>query len=148
MTGWLSHNDVILDVNGTTNAYLESMRQLNHSLGLGIRGTPTEKLEVGGDLTVSYEVNRYGQGVNGVSNQPNNLPAVAFRQLGLTVFGKYALDKSADVRVSLSHQRTFFNEWYWSNNGVPFFISDGTTVNQKDNQHVTAIGASYIYKWQ
>lgn len=148
MNGWYSRGDTILDINGASGAYMAGLRQLGHNLGLGLRGAPTGKLEVGGDFTFSYEVNRTGVGVIGTSTQPNALPTAAFRQLNLNVFGKYALDKSADIRVNLVHQRYYSNEWFWNNNGTPFFFSDGTTVTQKDQQNVTFIGAAYIYKFQ
>jgi len=148
MNGWYSRGDTILDINGTNNAYMAGLRQLGHNLGLGVRGAPTGKIEVGGDLTFSYEVNRTGTGVIGTSTQPNSLPAAAFRQLNLNIFGKYALDKNADIRVNLAHQRYYSNEWFWNNSGTSFFYSDGTTVGQKDQQNVTFLGAAYIYKFQ
>jgi len=148
MNGWYSRGDTILDINGTTNAYSAGLRQLGHNLGLGVRGAPTGKLEVGGDLTFSYEVNRTGTGVLGASTQPNALPAAAFRQLNLNLFGKYALDKSSDIKVNLIHQRYYSNEWFWNNNGTSFFFTDGTTVSQKDQQNTTFLGATYIHKFQ
>lgn len=148
MNGWYSRGDTILDINGNTNAYMAGLRQLGHNLGLGVRGAPTGKLELGADFTFSYEVNRTALGVIGASTQPNDLPPAAFRQLNLNIFGKYALDKSADIKVNLIHQRYYSNEWYWNNNGNPFFYSDGSTVTQKDQQNVTFIGATYIYKFQ
>lgn len=148
MNGWYSRGDTILDINGTNNAYMAGLRQLGHNLGFGLRGAPTGKLEVGADLTFSYEVNRTATGVIGASTQANSLPAAAFRQLNLNIFSKYALDKSADIRVNLAHQRYYSNEWFWNNNGTSFFFSDGTTVTQKDQQNVTFIGAAYIYKFQ
>lgn len=148
LNGWYSRNDAILDINGTTNAYMAGMRQLGHNLGLGVRGTPTGQLEVGADFTFSYEVNRTSLGVIGRSTQPAALPTAAFRQINLNIFGKYALDKSADIKVTLAHQRYYSNEWYWNNDGVNFFFSDGTTVTQKNQQNVSFIGAAYIYKFQ
>jgi len=148
MNGWYSRGDMVLDVNGTTNAYMAGLRQLGHNLGLGVRGAPTGQLELGADFTFSYEVNRTAVGVIGTSTQPSALPPAAFRQLNLNLFGKYALDKNADIKVSLAHQRYYSNEWFWNNNGTPFFFSDGTTVTQKDQQNVTFIGAAYIYKFQ
>jgi MtrB/PioB family decaheme-associated outer membrane protein len=148
MNGWYSRNDTILDINGTTNAYMAGMRQLGHNLGIGVRGAPTGQLELGADFTFSYEVNRTGLGVIGTSTQPAALPTAAFRQLNLNIFGKYALDKSTDIKVTLAHQRYYSNEWYWNNDGVNFFFSDGTTVTQKNQQNVSFIGAAYIYKFQ
>ena len=44
------------------------------------------------------------------------------------------------------HQAARLNEWTWTNNGVPFLYSDGTTLGMNTNQSVTFIGASYIYR--
>lgn len=148
MNGWYSRGDTILDINGSAGAYMAGLRQLGHNLGLGVRGAPSGKLEVGADFTFSYEVNRTAIGVIGASTQPSSLPAAAFRQLNLNLFGKYAIDKDADIKVNLVHQRYYSNEWFWNNNGTPFFYTDGTTVTQKDQQNVTFIGATYIYKFQ
>jgi MtrB/PioB family decaheme-associated outer membrane protein len=156
VSGWYSRGDTIMDIFGNNTAYMAGLRQLAHNLGLGVRGAPTGKLEVGGDLTFSYEVNRTGLGVIGTqaassatsTNGPGALPPAAFRQLNLNLYGKYALDKSSDIRVNLVHQRYYSNEWYWSNNGNSFFFTDGTTVAQKDQQNVTFLGATYIYKFQ
>jgi MtrB/PioB family decaheme-associated outer membrane protein len=156
VNGWYSRGDTILDINGASSAYMAGLRQLGHNLGLGVRGAPNAKLEVGADFTFSYEVNRTGLGVIGTQaaatatspNGPGALPVAAFRQLNLNIFGKYALDKSSDIRVQLLHQRYYSNEWFWNNNGNSFFYSDGTTVTQKDQQNVTFLGATYIYKFQ
>ena len=148
VNGWYSRGDTILDINGSGSAYMAGLRQLGHNLGLGVRGAPTAKLEVGADFTFSYEVNRTAVGVIGASAEPNRLPTAAFRQVNLNIFGKYALDKSADIRVQLLHQRYYSNEWFWNNGGTSFFYSDGTTVTQKDQQNVTFLGAAYIYKFQ
>jgi MtrB/PioB family decaheme-associated outer membrane protein len=147
MNGWYSRNDIILDINGTSNAYMVSQRQLGHTLGLGVRGAPSGNLEVGADFTFEYEVNRTATGQWGGGGGASAIPAAAFRQLNLNMFGKYALDKSADIKVSLVHQRYYSNEWYWNNNGTSFFFSDGTTVTQKDQQNVTFLGAAYTYKF-
>lgn len=145
---WYSRGDTILDLNGPSGAYMAGLRQLGHNLGVGVRGAPTGKLEVGADFTFSYEVNRTAIGVVGGNVTSNFLPAAAFRQLNLNLFGKYALDKNSDIKVNLAHQRYYSNEWFWNSNGVPFFYSDGTSVTQKDQQNVTFIGAAYVYKFQ
>lgn len=149
MTAWYSRGDTILDINGSTGAYMAGLRQLGHNLGLGFRGAPTSQLEIGADFTFSYEVNRTALGVIGASTEPSSLPTAAFRQLNLNFFGKYALDKNADIRVNLAHQRYYSNEWFWNNNdGKSFFFSDGSTIAQKNQQNVTFLGAAYIYKFQ
>ena len=148
-TGYYTHGDSILDINGNNNAYSEGMRMLNNSVGMNLKGNPSERIEVGGNVLFSYETNRYAQGVvAGITAQPKDLPAVAYRQTILSLFGKYALDKKSGVRLDFVHASYYTNEWYWSNAGVPFFYSDGTTVTQQGTQSVNMLKASYIYKWQ
>ena len=66
----------------------------------------------------------------------------------LKLFGKYALKKNADIRVDLVHQSVKFDEWTWRYNGTPFAYSDNTTVSMQQNQRVTFLGASYVYKFR
>ena len=76
------------------------------------------------------------------------LPDVTFRDLRLKLFGKYALEKNADIRVDLVHDRQKLNEWTWGFNGVPFAYSDNTTVGLNPNQNVTFVSVRYTYKWK
>ena len=67
---------------------------------------------------------------------------VAFRQTTFKLFGKYALEKHADV--SILYTNTSLNEWVWENGGRSFLYSDNTSVSMKQNQSVAFIGATYI----
>lgn len=148
MTGWLTRGDQILDINGAAGAYSEGMRTLSHAMGLGLKGKPAPKWEVGADFRMSYETNRYAQGYTTTTTAtPADLPAVAYRQLSLNLSAKYALDKKSDVRLNFIHQRYESNEWYWSNAGVPFFYSDGTTVSQQAGQNVNMMTVNYTYNF-
>jgi len=46
------------------------------------------------------------------------------------------------------HNRTSFNEWTYSLNGTSYLYSDNTTINAKEKQSVTFVGASYVYQFQ
>jgi hypothetical protein len=81
-------------------------------------------------------------------NQQGGLPEVAYDEFRLRLFGKYALEKNADLRIDLVHFRARLDEWTWGYNGVPFTYSDNTTVSFDTKQHVTFLGATYIYKWR
>lgn len=150
MNGWYSRSDSALHINGGYGGYFANQRQLGHMLGAGVRGAATSRLELGTDFTFSYEVNRTSLGGTPASDtaNPSALPPAAFRQMNLNMYAKYAVDKNSDIKVNLAHQRYYSNEWFWNYNGVPFFYSDGTTVTQKDQQNVTFLGATYIYKFQ
>jgi len=76
------------------------------------------------------------------------LPDVTFRETRLNLYGKYALDKRASVRVDLVHQRDALNEWTWGYAGVPFNYADNSTVTLNPNQRVSLIMARYIYSFR
>lgn len=154
-TGYASQGDQVLHVDHSTG-YMATLRNLNTSVGLGLINKPTGRLTVGGELSYLKDKNIYGQGLDALANANNSaffatyagLPDVLFRQTRLKLFGAYALQKGAAVRVDLMHQRSVLNEWTWGYNGVPFAYSDGTTVSQQPNQNVTFVGVSYLYRWQ
>ncbi|MGC2047950.1 MAG: MtrB/PioB family outer membrane beta-barrel protein, partial [Gallionella sp.] len=161
LTGYASQSDQMIHVAHGNWGYIASLRDRNDTVGLGVMGKPTGRFEVGGDLSYLNDINRYtqqqdaGTGTASAANLANGallaasggLPDVIFRQITLKLFGKYALEKYADIRVDLIHQRTNLNEWTWENNGVPFAYSDNTTVSMDPNQYVTFIGATYNYKF-
>ena len=62
--------------------------------------------------------------------------------------GDYLIDKQSSIRVALVYENSKFNEWTWQWNGNSFLYSDNTTIGAKENQSVTAIGASYTYRWK
>jgi len=129
--------------------YLAELEDVNTSIGIGVVGKPTGKLEMGGDLSYLNDNNRYQQSMaTGAAIVGGGLPDVTYRMTSLKLFGKYALEKNADIRVDLVHQRVRFDEWTWGYNGTPFAYSDNTTVSMQQNQSVTFLGASYVYKFR
>ncbi len=158
LSGYYSFGDQTQMINHSTG-YTASLNNQNDAFGLGLVGKVSGRLEVGANLSYLNDVNKYGIGASpdavgaaaSATNQAQaaiGLPDVTFRQTTLSLFGKYALDKSADIRVSLVHQRSMLKEWTWGNNGVPFTYGDNTTVSLKEQQNVTFLGAAYIYKFQ
>ena len=83
---------------------------------------------------------------SGAAPLGGGLTDVNFRLASLKLFGKYALEKNADLRLDVVHQVANLGEWTWSNNGTAFAYSDNSTVSMQPNQEVTFIGVSYIYK--
>ncbi len=146
LTGYWAQSNYANNVNHST--YLAELETINTSVGIGVAGKPSSRFEVGGDISYMKDKNRYVQGIAVATTQPYDLPDVLYRLTSYKLFGKYALEKSADVRVDLIHQRAKLDEWTWGYAGVPFFVSDYTTVTMEPEQHVTFVGVSYIYKWQ
>lgn len=129
--------------------YQAELENVNTSLGIGVVGRPSSKLELGGDLSYMDDSNRYKQSMaTGAAIVGGGLPDVSYRVTSLKLFGKYALQKNADIRVDLVHQSVDFKEWTWVYNGTPFAYSDNTTVSLQQTQSVNFLGASYIYKFR
>ena len=135
--------------------YIMSFKDTNTAIGLGFKGTPSSKLEVGGSLTYVNDRNVYSQGLE--ANAPREsvalldatggLPDVVFRQAPVSLYGKYEIDKRSAVRVNLVYQYSYVNDWAWNYNGTPFAYSDGTTLYQQQTQNVGLIGVAYVYRF-
>lgn len=157
LTGYASYGDQTLHINHS--GYLADLRDRNDTIGLGVNGKLSSKLLVGANLTYLNDVNAYGvaaaPSATGAPASAANLaqaavglPDVTFRNTTLSLFGKYSLQKNADIRLDLIHQRAKLVEWTWENNGVPFTYADNTTVSSKQTQNVSFIGVTYIYRFQ
>ena len=134
--------------------YVMSFENTNTSIGLGFTGKPTSQLQVGGTLSYVDDTSKYTQGLDAAADgyaavslaASGGLPDITFRQTALKLFGLYAIDKKSAVRVDLMHQKSSYNDWAWSYNGVPYRFSDGTTVTQNADQGVSVIGITYVYQ--
>lgn len=154
LTAYASHGNQTLHVNHSTG-YMADLSNRNDTVGVGLVGKPSGRLQLGGDLMYINDTSVYDQTMSpGASAaniaflNANGLPDVTFRQLRLKLFGQYAVHKNAFVRVDAVHQRSYLNEWTWGYNGVPFAYSDNTTIGANQNQNVTFVGVSYIYKFK
>lgn len=127
--------------------YIANLDNVSTSMGLGVVGKASSALEAGADLSYLDDSNRYRLG-SGNADAAGVLPDVSYRMTTLKLYGKYTLDKSADVRVDLVHQNVKFNEWTWGYAGVPFAYSDNTTLTMQPNQNVTYLGVRYVYKFR
>ncbi|WP_325329155.1 MtrB/PioB family decaheme-associated outer membrane protein [Sulfuricella sp.] len=156
LTGYWAQGDQTLDHVNHSTGYIAALDNVSTTVGLGVVGRPTSRLEVGGDLSYINDITKYGLTadqtttgttlVNNTAQAAIGLPDVVYRQSRLNLFGKYALEKNADIRVDFIHQRTKLDEWTWGYNGVPFAYSDNATVALNQNQNVTFAGVRYIYK--
>lgn len=151
LTGYWSRGDQTMYVDHSTG-YMAALRNLSDTYGVGVKGKPTSRLDIGADLTLTDDKNEYNQGLDASASAANKtllatsggLPDVTFRQFTVKMFGKYALQKNSAVRLDLIHQHTKMNEWTWGYGGTPFAYSDNTSVYLKPNQNVTYVGATYI----
>jgi MtrB/PioB family decaheme-associated outer membrane protein len=154
LTGYLSRGDQIVHA-GHSTGYDAALRDITDSIGLRLVGKPSGRLQVGGDLTYLHDRLIYQQDYDPLASATNKLflteqgglPDVTYRLLRLKLFGEYAVQKNAYIRLDFVHERTYFNEWTYGYNGVPFTYSDNTTLGAKQNQSVNFIGASLIFRW-
>ncbi len=139
-----------------STGYIADLQDRNNIAGIGVVGKPTSRIEIGADLQYINDRNIYAQSADQLASAANiaflaqsgGLPDVTYRDLKLKLFGKYALQKNADIRVDLVHARTRLNEFTWGYNGVPFAYSDNTTVTLDPNQKVTFVSVRYIYRFR
>ena len=128
---------------------------LSSSVGLGLVGKPVAKVEFGINLSYVDDRSAYIQLTDpgthpadaALLGATGGLPKIVFRQAVWTLFGRYEIDKRSELRLDLVHQLSYWSDWTWAYNGVPFSFSDGTTISQKPRQNVTFIGVRYLYRW-
>ena len=154
-SAYYTYSEQTLNVAHSTG-YVAALEDRNSTAGVGIAGRATPKLQVGADLLYISDRNIYAQTLDSAASAANiaflaqsgGLPDVTFRDFRLKLYGKYALQKNAEIRVDVVHDRSKLNEWQWGYNGVPFLYSDNTTVSLKPNQNVTFVSVVYTYRWR
>jgi hypothetical protein len=145
ITGWWSQGSQTLHLNNV--GYVAELGNNNDAVALGFVGTPSAKYELGATVSYMNDKNRYlPMLATGAPPVGGGLADINYRVASLKLFGKYALEKNADVRLDLFHQSANLGEWTWANNGTAFAYSDNSTVSLQPNQDVTFVGVSYIYK--
>lgn len=156
LTGYWTQSEQSQKVNHSL--YVATLESENSSFGLGLVGKLSSRIDIGGNLSYMDDKNRYIQGLETLSNSAatiatnttflatqGGLPDTTYRATTLKFYGKYALDKNSGLRFDLIHQRAKWNDWAWGYAGVPFFLSDNTTVSHNEKQNVTFVGMSYLY---
>jgi len=139
-----------------STGYVMNLKDRNNTMGLGVKGKPTPRWNVGADLLWIDDRNIYAEQLDGSASAANvaflaqsgGLPDVVYRDLRIKLFGQVALQKNADLRFELVHDRQQLNEWTWGTNGVPFFYSDNTTVVLVPRQNVTFVAVRYAYRFR
>lgn len=159
---------------GAADAVMETkLKDVGDSFGIALRGKLTARFEggVGFDWfksTSSYpqELVLSGAGSTYPTGTTGPVPDIKNKLLRLKLDGKYAIDKTSEVRFDLIHERWKTNDWSWSfADGSPFSyyngnitctgcsttpvnVQDGTTVTAKTTQTNNFIGVRYIYRFR
>ena len=154
LTAYASYGEQSVDA-GHSTGYDAVLKDENNGAGLSLSGSLSPRFQAGLDATWISDVLKYTQVQDPLASANNarflseqgGLPDVNYRLLSLRLFGQYLIDKKRSVRVDLIHHRTYFNEWTYNYNGVPFTYNDNTTLNAKETQSVTMVGVSYVHRF-
>jgi MtrB/PioB family decaheme-associated outer membrane protein len=143
-TAWYSANENKYEqATDPTNAWLIALRSQGTSVGLGLRGKPTTRTELGADLTHTDIDDEYRQS-SLIGAVIPTIPDVNTQLTRLNLFAKYALRKNSGVRLDYIYDRFKTDDWTWTT----WTFVDGTTLTQDPDQKVSFIGVSYYFRFQ
>jgi MtrB/PioB family decaheme-associated outer membrane protein len=136
--------------------YILAFDNTSTNAGFGVVGKPSEKIELGGGVSLIDDKSVYAQSLDATASAntaallaaTGGLPDILFRRSELRLFGKYALNKRSALRLDAIYQRTKFNDWAYGFNDVSFTYSDNTTLTLDQLQSVTFLGVTYVYSWR
>lgn len=113
------------------------------SVGMGIDGKVTGRIDVGAKLFYTHDTNHYNIdadqalvqtafGYSGVGI----LPDTTFTQTSVRLFGRYAISKATSVRLDYIWDQRQMDDYTWSN----WTYTDGTKVYVSPNQVTQILG--------
>ncbi len=141
-TAWISRDDTRFEqlTRTSPNTWQANLRNVSDSFGLGVRGKPLSRLEIGGDLSQSdmRDENRQ-QTLAGAAVVPD----ISTKLTKLNLFGKYAVKKNVDLRLNYIYDRFSTDDWTWTN----WTYSDGTRVLQSPTQTIHSIRVMMNYRF-
>jgi MtrB/PioB family decaheme-associated outer membrane protein len=152
-TAWISRNESRQDQwqhvgTGTAGlVWAAALRNVGDSFGLGVRGKPNGRLEVGADLSHSDINDENGQQRLNAASPATvvaPLPDVSSKVTKLNLFGKYALQKNSGIRLDYVYDRFSTDDFTWAT----WSYVVGTRVLPDPVQKVQFVGASYYYRFQ
>lgn len=145
---WISKNDTVANRAQRNGVASDSQRWASklindaNSFGLGLRGKPYSRLEVGADLSHS-EINDVHRQWAITGSAIPELADYYTRQSSVKLFGIYSLQKNASIRFDYVFDRYSSNDWTWSR----WAYTDGTTLTQSPKQNANFFGITYIYRF-
>jgi MtrB/PioB family decaheme-associated outer membrane protein len=128
---------------GASPVWQATLKNLSNNFGLGMRGKPAGRLEIGADASYSDIKDEYQQQAL-IVNPIASLPDITTKLTRINLFGKYALQKNSGVRLDYIYDRYKTDDWTWST----WMYADGTTITQNPDQKVNFFGVTYYYRWQ
>jgi MtrB/PioB family decaheme-associated outer membrane protein len=149
--GWYTHDTNKIDQEGplapAPNTWFADLDNKGDTVGLGLDGQATDKINVGASYEWVRTVSTYDQ--TGLAAGVEPLPDINTYLTRVGLFGTYDLMKNGSIRVDLIHEIWKTNDWTWTfQDGSPFsYATEGTQVTQDYDQPSTFYGVSYSYKF-
>jgi MtrB/PioB family decaheme-associated outer membrane protein len=143
---WYSLNKLDQDqatVSGATT-WASNVANNSHSVGLGVRGKPMTRVDVGADLQYTNIEDRFRVETAGGPAAVSDIPNIRTRITSTQLFARYAIQKNMGVRLNYIFDRWRTNDWTWSQ----FVYTDGSRVMQNPSQKVHFIGAAAYYNFK
>lgn len=161
VSGWYSHNTndahFISFGAGTatsvTNSRVQKQNDTGEAFGLNLVGKFSAQTKLGAELTWAKDTTEFDQrNTNGAATGVV-APDIYSKALRLNLFADYALQKDADLRFNVIHEKWETDDWQWKyRTDLPYQYgatgTDGTTVISKPKQDATFVGVRYVYKFR
>ena len=155
---WVSYNDNRIDQTTCENAsgagvcpanaadpiWQANLRSSGDAIGLGARGKPSKRIDLGADLEYFRFRDEFGQQAITAGATIAPVPDINTRLTRLRLWTKYALQKNAGVGINYAYERWHTDDWTWTS----WTYLDGTQLTQAPTQKVHFIGVSAYYRWQ
>ena len=148
VNAWYSHDTNKIDQVGPlapSGEWDANLDGKGDSVGIGLSGKATAKLNVGANIDWIRTHNKYEQ-IGSVTP----LPDINNKITRLGLYGAYAIQKNASIRLDLVREVWKTDDWTWAfSDGSPFsYANEGTMVINDLNQTSTFVGLRYNYKFQ
>ena len=137
---WAARNET--DNEQTSNSggiWTAKLGVVGNAVGLGVRGKPKSKYEIGLDAQYIEDLGTYG--IDRVTAQPPTDSKYQVTRLGM--FGKYEIKKNMGVRVDYVYELWNIDDYTWSN----WTYTDGTKVFEQPSKGIQYIGVSLFYRF-
>lgn len=139
----------------TVTKYNE-LKETDNSYGVGVKGRLFDKLKVGLNAEQFKTHNKYTQNIAGAQLPVTQVPTpdVTNRLTRIKFNADYPVQKTAEVRFNVIHERWKTDDWTWmmfpATGPTPWAYgatNDGTTVISDPTQNSTFVGIRYVYKF-
>lgn len=158
LSGWYSRNTNdahFINSGDATNSFTRIQKQndTGDAFGLNLIGKLTGETKVGAELTWSKDRTEFDLSKSNGTATGVVAPDIYSKALRLNIFADYALQKNADLRFNLIHEKWETDDWQWKyGNGLAYqygiTTTDGTTVISKPKQDATFVGVRYVFKFR